>query len=46
VAGEVRYLRTNLQYQEYWPLPFKMSFGVNAEVGIGKGLGGKPYPIF
>ena len=46
VLGDVRYLRTNLQYQEYWPLPWKMSFGVNAEVGIGKGFGGKPYPIF
>jgi len=45
-AGDVRYLRTNLQYQEYWPLPFKMSLGVNAEVGLGKGLGGRPFPIF
>jgi outer membrane protein insertion porin family len=23
-----------------------MSVGVNAEVGLGKGLGGKPYPVF
>jgi outer membrane protein insertion porin family len=44
--GDVRYTRTNLQYQEYWSLPFRMSFGVNAELGIGKGLGGKPYPVF
>ena len=44
--GEVRYTRTNLQYQEFWPLPFRMSFGINAEVGLGKGLGGKPYPVF
>jgi outer membrane protein insertion porin family len=46
VAGEVRFLRTNLQYQEYWQLPLRMSFGVNAELGLGKGLGGKPYPVF
>ena len=46
LAGEVRYLKTNLQYQEYWPLPLRMTLGVNAEVGIGKGLGGKPYPVF
>jgi outer membrane protein insertion porin family len=46
LAGEVRYLRTNLQYQEFWPLPWRMSFGVNAEVGLGRGLGGKPYPVF
>jgi outer membrane protein insertion porin family len=23
VAGDVRYLRTNLQYQEYFPLPLR-----------------------
>ena len=44
--GDVRYLRSNAQYQEYWPLPFRMSVGINAEVGIGKGLGGKPFPVF
>ncbi len=46
IGGDVRYLRTNLQYQQYWQLPAKMSIGINAELGIGKGLGGKPYPIF
>jgi len=45
-AGDVRYLRTNLQYQQYWPLPAKMSLGINAELGLGKGMGGKPFPIF
>ncbi|MBK7062663.1 MAG: outer membrane protein assembly factor BamA [Rubrivivax sp.] len=45
-AGDVRYLRTNLQHQEYWQLPFKMSLGINAELGLGKGLGGRPFPIF
>ncbi len=45
-VGEVRYLRTNAQYQEYWQLPLRMSFGLNAELGLGKGLGGKPFPVF
>jgi len=45
-AGDVQYTRVNLQHQEFWPLPFRMSVGVNAEIGIGKGLGGKPYPVF
>jgi outer membrane protein insertion porin family len=45
-AGEVRYLKTNLQYQEYWPLPLRMTLGVNAEIGIGQGLGGKNFPVF
>ena len=44
--GDVQYTRINLQHQEFWPLPFRMSLGVNAEIGIGKGLGGKPYPVF
>ncbi|KPF44822.1 hypothetical protein IP87_11310 [beta proteobacterium AAP121] len=44
--GDVRYLRTNAQYQEYWQLPLRMSVGVNAEIGWGQGLGGKPFPVF
>ena len=45
-AGDVKYTRTNVQYQEYWALPYKLTLGLNAELGIGKGLGGKPFPIF
>jgi outer membrane protein insertion porin family len=45
-AGEVKYLKTNLQYQEYWALPLRLTLGLNAEIGIGKGLGGKPFPVF
>lgn len=45
-AGDTRYLRTNLQYQQYWPLTKKYTFAINAEVGIGKGLLGRDYPIF
>jgi outer membrane protein insertion porin family len=44
--GEVKYLKTNLQYQEYFQLPLRLNLGLNAEIGIGKGLGGKPYPVF
>jgi outer membrane protein insertion porin family len=44
--GDVQYTRTNLQYQEYWPLPHRLTLGLNTEVGIGRGLGGKPYPVF
>jgi outer membrane protein insertion porin family len=46
VGGDVRYLRSNLQYQEYWALPARLSFGLNAEAGLGKGLGGRPFPLF
>ena len=44
--GEVRYLKTNIQYQEYWQLPLRLTLGINSEIGIGKGLGGKPFPVF
>jgi len=46
IAGDVKYLRTNLQYQQYWALPAKLTLGLNAELGLGQGLGGKPFPIF
>ncbi len=46
LAGDVRYLRTNLQFQQYLPMPFKTTLGFNTEVGIGQGLGGRPFPIF
>jgi len=46
VAGDVRYTRTNLQFQQYQPLPGRLVLGFNAELGLGKGLGGKPFPVF
>ena len=46
VAGDTRYLRTNLQFQQYIPLTKQYTFAVNAEVGYGKGLGGRAYPVF
>jgi outer membrane protein insertion porin family len=46
IAGDVRYLRSNLQAQQYLQLPLRMTLGVNAELGYGKGLGGQPFPVF
>lgn len=46
IGGDTRYLRTNLQAQQYFPLSPRYTLGLNAEIGIGKGLGGRPYPIF
>lgn len=45
-AGDTRYVRTNLQYQHYWPITRQFTFAVNSELGYGRGLGGRPYPIF
>ena len=46
LGGDVRYLRTNVQYQQYFPLPAKLTLGTNIEVGWGTGLQGRPYPVF
>ncbi|GAB4041492.1 MAG: outer membrane protein assembly factor BamA [Rubrivivax sp.] len=46
VFGDVRYARANLQGQQYIPLGTKFTLGLNAEVGWGKGFGGRPYPVF
>jgi outer membrane protein insertion porin family len=46
VAADTRYLRANAQFQKYWPLSKKFSFAFNSELGWGKGLNGRPYPIF
>jgi outer membrane protein insertion porin family len=46
IAGDTRYLRTNLQYQQYFPLSPRFTFAINGELGIGRGLGNRPYPIF
>ena len=46
IAGDTRYLRANAQMQQYWPLGKKFTLALNGEVGYGKGLNGRPYPIF
>ncbi len=44
--GDTRYVRSNLQYQHYWPITRQYTFALNGEIGYGKGLAGKPYPVF
>ncbi len=46
LAGDTRYLRANAQYQQFFPIARRFTLAVNAEVGWGKGLAGRPYPIF
>ena len=46
VAGDARYLRANYQYQQYVPLNKKFTLAFNGELGLGKGLGGRPFPVF
>jgi outer membrane protein insertion porin family len=46
LLGDVRYLRANLQYQHYWPITRQFTFAVNSELGYGKSLNDRPYPVF
>ncbi|ACB35107.1 outer membrane protein assembly complex, YaeT protein [Leptothrix cholodnii SP-6] len=46
IGGDTRYLRSNYQYQQYFPLSKRFTLGLNGEFGIGRGLGGRAYPIY
>lgn len=46
VAGDTRYLRSDYQFQQFYPLNNRFTLGFNTEVGYGIGLAGKPYPVF
>jgi outer membrane protein insertion porin family len=48
IAGDTRFMRADLQYQQYFPVPVfsKLSLGLNAELGYGHGIEGRPYPAF
>jgi outer membrane protein insertion porin family len=46
LVGDAKYLRTNAKFQQYIPLGKRFTLGFNADAAWGKGLGGRPYPIF
>lgn len=46
LAGDVRYFRSNYQYQYYYPLSKKYTLALNADLGWGQGLDGQKYPLF
>ncbi|MBX9937462.1 MAG: outer membrane protein assembly factor BamA [Burkholderiaceae bacterium] len=46
VAGDARYLRANYQYQQYVPLNKKFTLAFNGELGWGKGMNNRPFPVF
>ncbi len=46
IAGDVRFLKSSYQFQQFVPLTKQYTFAFNGEVGFGKGLGGRPYPVF
>ena len=46
IAGDARYLRANGQLQQYIALTPRYTLGLNGEVGWGKGMAGRPFPVF
>jgi outer membrane protein insertion porin family len=46
VAGDARYLRGNYQYQQFLPISRQFTAAFNGELGWGKGLAGRPFPVF
>lgn len=46
IAGDTRYVRGDYQFQQFIPLSNRFTLGLNSEFGYGKGLSGKPYPVF
>jgi outer membrane protein insertion porin family len=45
-GGDVHYVKATAQYQQYIPLNKQFTLAFNSEVNWGKGLGGKPFPVF
>ncbi len=46
LSGDTRYAKLGAQYQHYFPLSKQYTFAFNADLGMGKGLQGQPYPVF
>ncbi len=46
ILGDTRYLRSDFQAQQYLPITKGYTLGLNGEFGYGRGLQGKPYPVF
>ncbi|MEP7298216.1 MAG: outer membrane protein assembly factor BamA [Burkholderiales bacterium] len=44
--GDAKYLRSSAKFQQYLALSKRFTFGFNADLSWGKGLGGHQYPIF
>jgi len=46
IAGDAKYLRGNYQYQQYFPINKQYTAALNGELGLGKAIGSRPYPLF
>jgi outer membrane protein insertion porin family len=46
VAGDARYLRSSYQGQYFYPINKKFTIALNGELGWGKGLSNRAFPVF
>ncbi len=46
VGGALRYLKSNYQYQQYFPLSKQYTLALNGELGYARALGDAAFPIF
>ncbi len=46
IAGDARFIRGSYQIQQYIPLNKQFTVALNGELGWGRGLGGRPFPVF
>jgi outer membrane protein insertion porin family len=46
VGSELRYLKSNYQYQQYFPLSKQYTLAINGQLGYARALGNSTFPIF
>ena len=46
IAGDARFLRATYQIQQYIPLNRQFTVALNGEIGWGRGLNSRPFPVF
>ncbi|MDI9333672.1 MAG: outer membrane protein assembly factor BamA [Cytophagales bacterium] len=45
-GGDAQYTSTTYQFQQYLPINKQLTFALNTELGWGRGLSGRPFPVF
>lgn len=45
-GGDAQYTRALYQIQQYFPLNKQYTLALNADIGWGQGMGGRPFPVF
>ena len=46
IGGDMKYLKSSYQYQQFFPITKQYTFSINGEAGLAQAYGSKAYPIF